>query len=136
MTNIEYQLCVISKAISQGFDTYEDEKICDAFDKAREYLIDNTAPTYERCELSGGKSQNYLFIDENGVNFRCSGEISDYGRNAKAEDLVIFTEFDEDGEPVWCNCFDICRGGEYFFVYDIIVTSNGEVVTLYDMAIM
>ena len=97
-------------------------------------------PTFEQCDLERG--QWYCFVDENNQQHDCSGDIFDFGHHYKAKDEVFFHR-EDDGTFTPINWFDIPMWSntdeekvQYrkncIFVFDTIVTSNCEVVRLYD----
>ena len=125
-----------------GFD--EDVKRC-ALDIIRNEEDDLIAkcetPTMEYCELDRGSfgGQCYGFIDENGIYRNMSGDIINYGWHYKAKDKVFFRKDGNTFIPV--DWFEIPaedyegiehKRNEFVFVFDTIVTSNCEVVALYD----
>lgn len=126
----------------EGFD--EDVKRC-ALDIIRNEESDLIAkcdnPTMEYCELEsiGSQGQAYSWIDENGIERNMSGDIFNYGWHYKAKDRVFFRK---DGDQfIQVDWFEIPaedyegiehKRSEFVFVFDTIVTSNCEVVALYD----
>ena len=125
-----------------GFD--EDVKRC-AIDIIRNEESDLIAkcenPTMEHCELEsiGSHGQSYTFIDENNIDRMVNGDIFNYGWHYKAKDEVFFRKDGNTFIPV--DWFEIPvedyegiehKRNEFVFVFDTIVTSNCEVVALYD----
>ena len=90
------------------------------------------APTMEHCELERG--QFYLWCDENNIEHSVSGDIFDFTHHYMAADKRFFHKVGDNFEPV--DWYDVPMGGKersnFVFVFDTIVTSNCEVVALYD----
>lgn len=127
---------VVRTAIENGFEV-------DFNDDMEQILVDAEEFILENCKVEGrvfcelhthGTSQYYNFIDEDGSERNCSGEIFDFLKY-KEKDEVYF-RIEENGNFTPVNWFDIPNEGEerenYVFVYDRIVDCKGKLIELYD----
>lgn len=87
-----------------------------------------------KCKNKGKTSHFYLWCDDNNIEHSVSGDIFDFTHHYMAADKRIFHKVGDNFEPV--DWYAVPMGGEersnFVFVFDTIVTSNCEVVALYD----
>jgi len=135
MKTIKHILSVINIAVNNGLEIDITDSIEDIFQQAEEELLENEPEGSEmiHCILNEhGMNQYYNFVEADGTEHDCNGEIFDFPK-AKAEDDVYYKKEGDAYTP--CNWFDIPDGEErknYIFVYDKVVCSNGVVAHLYD----
>ena len=127
---------IVTKAEELGLEIDWDVNgitIDDLRDKAENYIMFNDDdPIYRMCEFNGsGSNQSYTYMDDNDVQHDMYGEIFQFA-NYKADKGVYL---DENLKPVdWFKMpdFDSEEIHNYYFVFDTIVDSNGNLVKLYD----
>lgn len=88
-------LNIISKAVENGFEYDENNRMEDVRIAAEEYLIDNTEAQEEECEVRslGNHGQRVDWSDEYGYDFWSQGEIVDFKKHwFDAPDTKVFHE--------------------------------------------
>lgn len=130
-------LSVINAAVQNGFEFNPTDTVEEIWQQAEENILENepNGHIFIQCDLSGhGTSQYYLFIDADGTEHDSTGEIFNFPK-AKKEDEIYFEKNGEKFAPVnWFEIPDECDGHckDFVFVFDRVVCSDGAVAYLYD----
>lgn len=128
-------LAIINAATQDGFEFDPSDTMEEIWQQAEDYLLENEpyGHLFVQCDLSGhGMSQYYCFVDIDGHSSEVSGEIFDFPK-AKKEDEIYFRKDGEKFIPV--NWFEIPRDEnrkDFIFVYDKVVCADGKIAYLYD----
>lgn len=96
---------IINRAIENGFEFDEDEKLEEVRISAEDFLIENTEAIEEECEVKslGNHGQRVDWYDGKGFEFWSQGGIVDFGDHwHKAPETKIFHEtvIDSEGQVV------------------------------------
>lgn len=128
-------LSIINSAVKNDFEFDPSDTIEEIWQQAEDYLLENEPEghLFVQCDLRGHvMSQYYCFVDKDGHSSEVSGEIFDFPK-AKKEDEIYFRKDGEKFIPV--NWFEIpddegCKS--FVFVYDKVVCCDGVIAYLYD----